>query len=89
MFYLLRPNIHCSSDTFCPLTHKCNSERTFQMQPDPEMKKEVLGPTLAAKLALMLGLSPRDSLELSHIISAISESSQCLSDAMLPLDEIE
>jgi len=59
-----------------------------KMQPDPEQKVDVVKPTLATKLALMLGLSPRDCGELSQLLATLSQS-QCLADAMLPLDQIE
>uniref|UniRef100_A0A1B6KL10 Uncharacterized protein n=1 Tax=Graphocephala atropunctata TaxID=36148 RepID=A0A1B6KL10_9HEMI len=60
-----------------------------KMQPDPEEKTETVKPTLATKLALMLGLTPLDCLDYPHVITALRESSRCLSDAMLPLDQIE
>uniref|UniRef100_A0A1B6JPQ6 Uncharacterized protein n=1 Tax=Homalodisca liturata TaxID=320908 RepID=A0A1B6JPQ6_9HEMI len=60
-----------------------------KMQPDPEEKTDIVKPTLATKLALMLGLTPLDCLVYPHVISALRESSRCLSDAMLPLDKIE
>uniref|UniRef100_A0A1B6G2B4 Uncharacterized protein n=1 Tax=Cuerna arida TaxID=1464854 RepID=A0A1B6G2B4_9HEMI len=60
-----------------------------KMQPDPEEKTDIVKPSLATKLAMMLGLTPLDCLEYPHVISALRESSRCLSDAMLPLDKIE
>lgn len=63
------------------------------MQPDNDeacaiQKKES---PLAAKLALILGLIPRDYLDLLSMTSYrnLRESSQCLSKVMFPLDEIE
>lgn len=64
-----------------------------KMQPDNDeacavQKKES---PLAAKLALMLGLIPRDYLDLLNTASDknLKKSSQCLSNLMFPLDEIE
>jgi len=61
-----------------------------KMQPDPEEKVDSLKPLspLAAKLALMLGLVPRDNVDLTQLLTTIQESYRCLYDAMLPLDEI-
>lgn len=56
------------------------------MQPDEEQKVVPTHPPLATKLAIMLGLMPRECTEIALMIK---ENSKCLSEAMLPLEMIE
>lgn len=63
------------------------------MMPDSDKVTDVKNTSLAAKLALCIGvLSRSNTADLSPLLSAFSrleKSSQCLSDMMLPLEKIE
>ena len=66
----------------------------LQMMPDDDKSvAEVKRNTLAAKLAMFIGMLSRPTAaDLSSLVAAFSrleKGSQCLSDTMLPLEEIE
>jgi len=74
--------------------HNINTvTNNLQMMPDNDKVPNVKTTDLAAKLALCMGLLSRpNASDLASLLSAFSrleKSSHCLSEMMLPLEEIE